>query len=121
MIENSEEARPQTGLDAAGIVFETVTEGGITRYAALYQENLPEEVGPVRSVRPYFVDWLMGFDTSVAHVGGSENALQMVEDRKAKDINEFFNGDAFYRRNDRESPHDAYARTKNLVALQKEH
>lgn len=120
MIENSEEARPQTGLDAAGIVFETVTEAGITRYAALYQENMPEEVGPVRSVRPYFVDWLMSFDASIAHVGGSETALQMIEERKAKDINEFFHGDAFYRRDDREAPHDAYARTKDLVALQKE-
>lgn len=119
MIENSEEARPQTGLDSAGIVFETVTEGGITRYLALYQESMPEEVGPVRSVRPAFVDWLMGFDASIAHVGGSEQALQMIDQRKAKSMNEFFNGDSYFRRNDREAPHDAYARTKDLVALQK--
>jgi hypothetical protein len=120
MIENSELARPQTGLDAAGIVFETVTEAGITRYLALYQENIPEEVGPVRSVRPYFVDWFMGFDASVAHVGGSDTALQMIEERKAKDINEFFHGDAFYRSNEREAPHNAYAHTRDLTALQKE-
>lgn len=118
MIENSEEARPQTGLDSAGIVFETVTEGGITRYLALYQENKPEEVGPVRSVRPAFVDWLMGFDASVAHVGGSESALQMIEQREAKSMNEFFNGDSYYRRDTREAPHNVYARTKDLVALQ---
>ncbi len=120
MIENSEEARPQTGLDDAGIVFETVTEGGITRYLALYQEKIPETVGPTRSVRPYFVDWLMGFDASVAHVGGSEQALQMIEERDAKSINEFYNEAAFYRNKDREAPHDAYARTEKLVALQKE-
>ncbi len=120
MIENSEEARPQTGLDDAGIVFETVTEGGITRYLALFQEKVPETVGPVRSVRPHFVDWLMGFDASVAHVGGSEQALQMIEDRKAKSMNEFYNESSFYRNKDREAPHDAYARTANLVALQKE-
>lgn len=120
MIENSEEARPQTGLDSAGIVFETVTEAGITRYLALYQENIPEEVGPVRSVRPYFVDWLMGFDASVAHVGGSDTALEMIKDRKAKSINEFYNEGAFYRSDKREAPHNAYARTKDLVVLQKE-
>lgn len=119
MIENSEEARPQTGLDSAGIVFETVTEAGITRYLALYQENIPEEVGPVRSVRPYFVDWLMGFDASVAHVGGSEPALAMIEERRAKSMNEFYNADAYYRKPEREAPHDAYARTKDLVDLQK--
>lgn len=120
MIENSEEARPQTGLDDAGIVFETVTEAGITRYLAMYQENIPEEVGPVRSVRPYFVDWLMSFDTSVAHVGGSESALQMIDERKAKSINEFYNEKAFYRSIDRQAPHNVYARTKDLTALQEE-
>ncbi len=120
MIENSEEARLQTGLDGAGIVFETVTEAGITRYLAMYQENIPEEVGPVRSVRPYFVDWLMGFDASVAHVGGSEAALQMIEKRNAKSINEFYNENAFYRSSKRAAPHNVYARTKDLIALQQE-
>lgn len=120
MIENSEEARPQTGLDDAGIVFETVTEAGITRYLAMYQEKMPEEVGPVRSVRPYFVDWLMGFDASVAHVGGSEPALEMIEQRSAKSMNEFYNENAYYRSTEREAPHNVYARTKDLVALQKE-
>jgi hypothetical protein len=118
MIENSEEARPQTGLDSAGIVFETVTEAGITRYLAMYQENMPEEVGPVRSVRPYFVDWFMGFDASVAHVGGSSTALEIIEQRKSKSINEFYNAGAFYRSSDREAPHNVYARTKDLVQLQ---
>lgn len=118
MIENSEEARPQTGLDAAGIVFETVTEAGITRYLALYQTDKPEEVGPVRSVRPAFVDWLMGFDAAVAHVGGSEQALQMLEDREAKSLNQFYNDGPYYRRNNREAPHNMYARVNDLVALQ---
>lgn len=123
MIENSEEARPQSGLDNAGIVFETVTEGGITRYLLLFQENKPEQLGPVRSVRPAFVDWAMGFDASIAHVGGSELALKMIEDRggeEAKDMNEFFHADSFFRNPSREAPHDAYAKSAALVALQKE-
>lgn len=118
MIENSEEARPQSGLDSAGMVFETVTEGGITRYLALYQENMPEEVGPVRSVRSAFVGWGMGFDVSFAHVGGSQAALDLIDQHQAKSMNEFFNGDSYYRRSDKEAPHDAYAKTKDLVALQ---
>jgi len=117
MVENSEEARPQTGLDDAGIVFETVTEAGITRYMALYQEEMPDEVGPVRSVRPYFVDWLMGFDASVAHVGGSQEALDLLDQRQGKSLNEFFNSGPYYRSDRREAPHNVYARTKDLVAL----
>lgn len=119
MIENSEEARPQSGLDSAGIVFETVTEAGITRYAALFQEGLPEEIGPIRSVRPAFVDWMMGFEASITHVGGSERALEMIQQRStARDMNEFFHSESFYRRADREAPHDAFAKTTALVALQ---
>lgn len=120
MIENSEEARPQTGLDSAGIVFEAVTEGGITRYLALYQEDMPETVGPVRSLRPHFLDWLMGFDASVAHVGGSEDALELSDNRNAKSLSEFKYTEPYYRDNSREAPHNMYSKTKDLVELQKE-
>lgn len=120
MVENSEEARPQTGLSSAGIVFETTTEAGITRYLTLFQEDMPEIVGPIRSVRPQFVDWLMGFDASVAHVGGSAPALEMLDDRNAKSLNEFRYGESYYRDNNREAPHNMYARTEVLRNLQKE-
>jgi hypothetical protein len=120
MIENSEEARPQTGLDSAGIVFETVTEGGITRYLALYQVDPPKEVGPVRSLRPAFVNWLTGFDASVAHVGGSATALQMVDQLKAKSLSQFNHPDPYYRVNTKAAPHNMYASTKDLRKLQEE-
>lgn len=50
-IENSVDARPQTGLGAADLVWEEVVQGGITRYVAVYHSTLPPEVGPVRSIR----------------------------------------------------------------------
>ncbi|HEX5798302.1 MAG TPA: DUF3048 domain-containing protein [Candidatus Saccharimonadales bacterium] len=120
MIENSEAARPQTGLDSAGIVFEAVTEGGITRFLALYQEDMPKEIGPVRSVRPHFVSWLYGFDASVAHVGGSFNALQLVEQLKAKTLTQFTYTEPYRRSSERAAPHNVYASTKALRSLQAE-
>lgn len=120
MIENSEEARPQTGLDSAGIVFETVTEGGITRYLALYEIDLPKEVGPVRSLRPAFVNWLSGFDASVAHVGGSALALSLVDQLKIKSLSQFNHPGPYHRVNTRVAPHNMYASTKGLLDLQKE-
>lgn len=120
MLENSDEARPQTGLDSAGIVFEGVTEGGITRYLALYQEDMPEIVGPVRSLRTHFLDWVLGFDASVAHVGGSAEALELAEQRKAKSLSQFNHPDPYYRDDKRESPHNMYARVEDLRELQKE-
>ena len=52
MVENEYNARPQSGLDRAGIVYEILAEGG-TRLALYLGEDL-EEIGPVRSARPYF-------------------------------------------------------------------
>lgn len=54
IIENSRAARPQSGLSEADIVYETMAEAGIPRFLAVFYENSPEVIGPVRSVRPYF-------------------------------------------------------------------
>ena len=51
VIENHPDARPQSGLDKASIVYETIAEGGITRFLAVFQENEVAEIGPVRSAR----------------------------------------------------------------------
>ena len=56
MIENSPEARPQSGLKQGGVIYEAIAEGGITRFVVLYQESRPQLIGPVRSVRPYYVE-----------------------------------------------------------------
>ena len=120
MIENTPQARPQTGLDAAGITFETVTEAGITRFLALYQADQPKELGPIRSLREYFVDWGMGFDAAVTHVGGSAEALNLVEERGTKSLNEFNHSGPYYRSDDRAAPHNMYARTTDLRSLMDE-
>ena len=91
MIENSPDARPQSGLKDAGIVYEAIAEGGITRFLALYQESRPGLVGPVRSVRPYYVEWGAAYDAAVAHIGGSARALQMIRSGNyGLDIDQFF-------------------------------
>lgn len=51
-IENSPAARPQAGLEAADVVYEELTEGGITRFAALFHSRVPQLIGPIRSGRP---------------------------------------------------------------------
>lgn len=120
MIENSPAARPQTGVDNAGLVLEAATEGGITRYLALYQEDIPEIIGPVRSLRPHFLNWAMGFDASIAHVGGSAEALEMAEERNAKSLNQFNHPNPYYRDEERAAPHNMYVRTEGLRNLQEE-
>ncbi len=108
MIENAPEARPQSGLNEAGVVFEAIAEGGITRFATIYQESTPTDIGPVRSLRPYYLDWLRPFDATVAHVGGSKKALGMVRDGSWRDMDQFANGKSFRRIKERKAPHNVY-------------
>lgn len=115
MIENSPEARPQSGLKQAGIVYEAVAEGGITRFIALYQQEKPQLVGPVRSLRIYYLDWAVPYQASIAHVGGSYNALQEV--KNYRDIDQSFNAGSYWRTSDRYAPHNMYTNFERLDAL----
>lgn len=117
MIENSPDARPQSGLKDSGIVFEAIAEGGITRFLVLYQEQKPQLVGPVRSVRMYYVDWYAAFNASIAHVGGSASALAEVRNGSYRDIDQFFNGGYYWRATDRYAPHNVYTSFEKLDAL----
>ena len=117
MIENSPDARPQSGLKNAEVVYEAVAEGGITRFLALYQQKEPGLIGPVRSLRMYYVDWLTPYNASVAHVGGSAAALKVVRSGGYRDIDQFFNPNSYYRSADRYAPHNVYTTFKRLKQL----
>ncbi len=117
MIENSPEARPQSGLKDAGVVFESVAEGGITRFMALYQESMPSLIGPVRSVRPHFASWVAAFDGGLAHVGGSDIPLAKLRSGQIKDLDQFFNTSSYYRTSNRAAPHNMYTSGERLQAL----
>ncbi len=118
MIENSDDARPQSALDQAGVVFEAVAEGGITRFEALFQDTQPGYIGPVRSVRPYYIQWGMGFDAAIAHVGGSPEALQDMKDWKAKDLDQFAYGGYYQRIGSRVAPHNVYTSMSQLNEIE---
>lgn len=117
MIENSPEARPQSGLKQAGVVYEAIAEGGITRFAALYQESKPQLIGPVRSLRPYYLEWIIPYDAAIAHIGGSARALAEVRNGSHRDIDQFFNDGAYWRASDRYAPHNVYTSFEKLDQL----
>jgi len=108
MVENSVDARPQSGLSAADVVFEAVAEGGITRFLAVYYCQDAETIGPVRSARVYFLDFIGGFGLNplYAHVGGANtpgpaDALGQIDEEgwaNYNDLNQFNIGfPAFWR------------------------
>ncbi len=81
-------ARPQVGLNEAGVVFEAIAEAGITRFAAIYQNPTSAVIGPIRSLRMYYLEWDTPFDCTIVHAGGAPDALQAVSSGKYRDLTE---------------------------------
>lgn len=96
IVENHPEARPQAGLDKASLIYEAISEGGITRFMAIYGPRDAGKVGPVRSARTYFVDWASEFDAFLAHVGGNLDALDKIKAEAILDLDQFGLGEPTY-------------------------
>lgn len=114
IIENSNDARPQSGLVDADIVYETMAEGGIPRFIALFQKNSPAKIGPIRSARPYFINIAREYNLPFGHCGYSDEAKSMIEKNKLMSINEFFFTGFYWRDRDRKAPHNLYTSAKRL-------
>ncbi len=91
MIENLSITRPQTGLSRADIVYEALTEGEITRFMGIYLSE-SSSLGPIRSARRPFLDWILEYDGGYAHVGGSSEALEAIPALGVKNMDQSFIG-----------------------------
>ena len=89
IVENHPEARPQWGLSRAARVYESLTEGPITRYLALFGPQDVDRVGPVRSIRTQFLNYVMETGAALAHVGGNEDALDLIPELHVTNLDEF--------------------------------
>ncbi|GIP33656.1 DUF3048 domain-containing protein [Paenibacillus sp. J2TS4] len=115
MVENSPQARPQTGLDQADIVFEILAEGEITRFAAVYHSQNAKVIGPVRSLRPYYAELGEGLDAYIVHAGWSQDAINYVNSRKLAHFDQVYGDDAYYwRDNNRVAPHNLYTSVEKI-------
>lgn len=113
MIDNHPDARPQFGLGNARIVYETLVEGSFTRYMALFQNSEVEKIGPVRSAREYFLDYVEEWNADYVHSGGAPSALAQLEDRGIKNVEEIsYLGTKYFWRDTRKvGPHNLYTST----------
>ncbi|MFB2585726.1 DUF3048 domain-containing protein [Herbiconiux liukaitaii] len=117
-VDNHEEARPQLGLERTDIVFEELVEGGLTRYVAIWQSDVPELIGPVRSIRPMDPDIVSPLGGIIAFSGGQEQFVDMMRDTPVYNAihGESDTEATFYRIDGKESPHDVVVRAQELVS-----
>ena len=117
MIDHSQDSWPQSGVEDAFLVIEAPVEAGIPRLLALFSsETTIDKIGPVRSARPYFLDWNNELDALYVHVGGSDEALEQISMDGTFDLNQFWNANVFWRSTDRFAPHNVYTSTALLAS-----
>lgn len=114
IVENSPQARPQSGLDEASIIYEFLVEGGITRFLALYWDKIPEKIGPVRSARPYFIETAREYDALLLHAGASPEGFAMLAEGQLAHLDQIYNGQYYWRSSDRRAPHNLYTGSKRI-------
>lgn len=111
-IDNASPARPQSGLQDADIVYEVEAEGKIPRFIAIFNDKLPERVGPVRSARVYFLDIVQEYDAMLVHMGGPKgrgNASDVYVKFNALGMQHIDSLGAYiWRDHSRKAPHNCY-------------
>lgn len=117
MINNVQEALPQSGISQAGILYEAVVESDITRLMAVFETAKDiEKVGPIRSCRHYYLDFAHDEEAVYGHFGWSYVAENRINQSGQKTLNFMFanNGTAYYRATDRVAPHNVYTSSEML-------
>ncbi|MCQ6280526.1 DUF3048 domain-containing protein [Bacillus sp. EB600] len=116
MVNNHPEARPQSGLNKADLVYELLAEGDITRFLAVFQSERPENIGPVRSARGYYLELAKGLNALYIAHGYSPEAKQMIDDGYIDNLNGMvYDGTLFKRASFRKAPHNSYITFENVL------
>jgi hypothetical protein len=114
-IDNYPDARPQAGMDKADVVFEEPVEGGITRYAAVFQCQDAPLVGPVRSARNIDIGILGELGTPLlVHVGGIDPVLANIAASPLVNVDLGNYGSLETHPSGRFAPYDTYSTTAQL-------
>ena len=117
MMSNDKEARPQYGINRAGVVYEAPVEGGMNRYMSLIEDyDDLERIGSVRSCRTYYTYFAREFDAVYVHFGQSTFAKPYLGNVDNINGLEGIGTTAFYRTKDKKSPHNAYTSGDRITA-----
>ena len=107
-IDNVGDAVPQSWLSMTDLVYEFPVEGEQTRLQAIYYGQFPEDFGPIRSTRPYFVDLTREYKGIFLAHGWSPQAKEYLLTDVVPYINAMNSDCQFYRVDDKSAPHNSY-------------
>jgi len=103
MINNLKKSCPQAGVSNVDVMYECLAEGDITRLLCLITDySKIGEIGSIRSVRDYFLDFLQNHDAILVHAGGSPDGYAGIKQRGINNLDGMvYEGSIFYRNQER--------------------
>jgi Protein of unknown function (DUF3048) N-terminal domain/Protein of unknown function (DUF3048) C-terminal domain len=107
---------PMTGVNLADVVYEYVVEGGITRLVAVFNSQVPDRIGPIRSVRPTEASIVWPLGGVFAFSGGAPYALNRIDTAPVVRVQENNAGPAMFRDPQVTAPNNLYAHGALLFA-----
>ncbi|WP_153731605.1 DUF3048 domain-containing protein [Sporosarcina obsidiansis] len=115
-VNNHPLARPQSGIADADLIYEFLAEGEVTRYLALFHSKIPDQIGPIRSARDYFVKLAEGMDVFYLAHGYSPDAKKLLDNRIVDHVNGMqYDGSLFERSPERKAPHNSYISSDHIA------
>lgn len=120
-IENSAAARPQTGLNQADVVWETIIDFDVSRLLAVYHSVYPEAVGPVRSIRPVDMRVYAPLDPVFVFSGAQKGILAQMKATQGFWLDETRGQAGMWRDRSRVAPHNLYGSVEKLSTLATNH
>lgn len=116
-VENDPTVRPQSGLDHADLIFEELVEGGITRFATVFQSDIPKEIGPVRSIRHVDASLASPMADIFVFSGGAPKTMRFVEQKVPASITVVTEGGVgMYRSRKHPAPHNVFLKPAKLIS-----
>lgn len=116
-VENTAVARPQSGLEQADVVWETIVEFDVSRLIAVFHSQVPDEVGPIRSVRPMDPPVTAPLRGLLAFSGGQAGILDLVAASGVQTLSHDAGVEGMYRVRGRSAPHNVYGSPQTFWGL----
>lgn len=117
MLASDPEARPLSGIASANMVFEMpVTPNGITRMMGVFWCHRPKEIGSIRSARQDFIPLAQGLGAILAHWGGEQDALALLNSKTIDNIDGLvYDGSVYWRKAAVPRPHNGFTSLESLL------
>ncbi len=122
ILNNDPKIRYVEELNKASLVYELPTEGGTTRFLAIYASDTEiDKIGPIRSARPYFIDLAQDSSSLLVHCGGSPQALAQLAQDSIRSLNEFYYGRYFWRDKNISAPNNIFINSSSWQEFLENH